>query len=240
MVPLRFLDSGECLLVVEFGSSIDASLNDRVLALDAVLTEAAIPGVIETTPTFRSLAVRYEPLIVDRTRLVSRIVELERHAEVTSRASRSWTFPCCYDAPHGEDLAEVAARLGISPERLVELHTDRPLRVHMYGFSPGFAYLGGLPEALAASRRAHPRRPHPADAVMIAGGMSAIAPLPMPTGWWVIGRTPERVFASGRDPAFLVAVGDEIRFEAIDAATFAALAARAASGEAVARAEAAR
>ncbi|WP_333823449.1 5-oxoprolinase subunit B family protein [Pinisolibacter sp.] len=240
MVPLRFLDSGECMLVVEFGSTIDAALNERVLALDAALARAAIPGVVETTPTFRSLAVIYEPLVIDRARLVARIVELETEAETTSRPARTWTFPCCYDAPHGEDLAEVAARLSITPERLVDLHTGRALRVHMYGFSPGFAYLGGLAPELAASRRPHPRQPHPADAVMIAGGMSAIAPLPMPTGWWVIGRTPEKVFSPMRDPAFLVAVGDEIRFEAIDASSFAALEARAAAGEPVARVEATR
>ncbi len=240
MVPLRFLDSGETMLVVEFGSTIDVMLNERVLALDAALAGAALPGVIETTPTFRSLAVHYEPLVLDRARLVDHILELERLAEVTERPARTWTFPCCYTLPHGEDLAEVAARLALTPERLVELHTGRALRVHMYGFSPGFAYLGGLAPELAASRRAHPRAPHPSDAVMIAGGMSAVAPLPMPTGWWVIGRTPEKVFAPVRDPAFLVAVGDDIRFEAIDAGTFEALAARVAAGEVVARVEAKR
>jgi len=238
MRPLRFLDSGETMLVVEFGSTIDAELNERVLALDAALARAAIPGVIEATPTFRSLAVTYEPLVLPRDRLVARLLELEAEAEVTERASRSWVFPCCFEAPHGEDLAEVAGRLGLTPEHLIRLVAARPLRVHMYGFSPGFAYLGGLDPALAASRRPHPRGPHPADAVMIAGGMAAIAPLPMPTGWWVIGRTPERMFAQSRDPAFLVAVGDTIRFEAIDAASFAALVARAAAGEPIARVEA--
>lgn len=240
MVPLRFLDSGETLLVVEFGATIDAALNERVLALDAALIAAGIDGVVETTPTFRSLAVHYEPLVIERSRLVAAILELEAGAEITARAARAWTFPCCYEAPHGEDLVEVAGRLALTPERLIALHTSLPLRVHMYGFSPGFAYLGGLDPALAASRRAHPRPPHPADAVMIAGGMSAIAPLPMPTGWWVIGRTPERVFAPARDPAFLVAVGDDIRFEAVDGATFDALAARVAAGETMARSEARR
>ena len=238
MVPLRFLDSGECMVVVEFGSTVDPVLNERVLALDAMVRRAAIPGVVETTPTFRSLAVQYEPLIVSREALVARLGELESAAEVTARPARRWTFPCCYEAPHGEDLVEVAARLAMSPERLVALHGAGALRVHMYGFSPGFAYLGGLAAELAASRRAHPRPPHPADAVMIAGGLAAIAPLPMPTGWWVLGRTPEKMFVADRDPAFLVAVGDEIRFEAIDAATFTALAAQAATGIPVARVEA--
>jgi allophanate hydrolase subunit 1 len=61
----------------------------------------------------------------------------------------------------------------------------------------------------------------------------------MPTGWWLVGRTPERMFAPDRDPAFLVAVGDALRFEAVDRVSFAALEARVASGEIVARREAA-
>ena len=61
----------------------------------------------------------------------------------------------------------------------------------------------------------------------------------MPTGWYVIGRTPEKLFAPARQPAFLIAPGDAIRFEPVDAAAFAALAARAAGGETLARCEAA-
>ena len=96
----------------------------------------------------------------------------------------------------------------------------------------------GLPDALHVSRRNSPRAPHPANAIMIGGGMSAIASVPMPTGWWVIGRTPEKMFAPGRNPEFLVAVGDDIRFEPVNSATFAALEERCRNGEILARAEA--
>ncbi len=107
----------------------------------------------------------------------------------------------------------------------------------MYGFAPGFAYLGGLPEVLAVPRRASPRPPHPANAVMIGGGLAAVATVPMPTGWYVLGATPCRLYAPERDESFFVRPGDEIRFEAIDAATYSGLAAREAAGERVARQE---
>ena len=84
MVPLRFLNSGETMLVVEFGDCIDAALNERVLALDDALRAAALPGVVELTPTFRSLAIHYEPLIVDRTALIAQVLELEAKAEILS------------------------------------------------------------------------------------------------------------------------------------------------------------
>lgn len=235
MVPPRFLDCGEAMLVVEFGDRVDASINARVLALDAALANAAIDGVVELVPTFRSLAVHYEPLILDRADLIARIEALAPGVVLPAPPSASWRLPVCHEGPHGEDLAEAATRLGLSPARLVELHASVTHRIAMYGFSPGFAYLAGLPGALALSRRERPRPPHPMGAIMIAGGLSAIAGVPMPTGWWVIGRTPERLFSPARDPALVMAVGDRIHFEPVDATTFAALEARVATGEIVAR-----
>jgi allophanate hydrolase subunit 1 len=105
----------------------------------------------------------------------------------------------------------------------------------MYGFAPGFTYLGGLPSELAVSRRMAPRPPHPTNTVLIGGGLSLISTVSMPTGWWLVGRTPERMFSLEREQSFLVQVGDELRFEPIDVATFHQLEARVAAGEIVAR-----
>src|SRR6186713_2814733 len=62
----RFLDAGEAALVVEFGNAVEPAIHNRVLALDAALTERAPPGVVELVPTIRSLMIHYDPLIVDR------------------------------------------------------------------------------------------------------------------------------------------------------------------------------
>jgi allophanate hydrolase subunit 1 len=105
----------------------------------------------------------------------------------------------------------------------------------MYGFAPGFAYLGGLPKALDISRRTEPRPTSPPNCLLIAGGQALITTVVMPTGWYIIGRTPERFFAPAREPVFLAAVGDEISFEAVDVPVFKNLDARAATGEPVAR-----
>jgi inhibitor of KinA len=232
----RFLDAGDAALVVEFGTTVDPAIHDHVLALDRALVALALPGVRETVPTFRSLMIHYDPLVIDRARLIERVRAAELDAPVPTPAVR-WTIPCCYDAPFGEDLAEVAATTGLREARIVALHASTPLRVYMYGFLPGFCYLGGMPRELAISRRASIRPPHPTGAVIIADGMTVITTFSMPTGWWVVGRTPELLFAPARAANFLVGVGDVVRFEAIDRATFDALAARVASGEVVARRE---
>jgi inhibitor of KinA len=234
----RYLDAGEAALSVEFGDSVDPAIHARVLALDAALRGAGIAGVEETVPTYRALMIHYEPLTLSREKLVAAL-EARTPAEMEGAAPRArWRVPCCYDPPLAEDLLEAAAALKLPPERLGALHAGGDYRAYMYGFAPGWCYLGGLPAALKLERRASPRGPTPQGAVLIGGGLTLIAANPMPTGWYVIGRTPENLFALNRAPPLLVEPGDGIRFESVDAATFAALEARVGEGEIVAQREA--
>lgn len=231
----RFLDAGEAALVVEFGATVDPTINDRVLALDAALRARTPEGVTETVPTYRSLMIHYDPLTLERGALVAAVTALSDEAAAARAPGRAWIVPCCYDPGFGEDLAEVAAASGLTPEEVVARHAGADYRVYMYGFAPGFAYLGGLPAALGLPRRPTPRPPHPEGALMIGGGLAAVASFPMPTGWYVLARTPERLFSARREPTFLFEAGDTLRFEGVDAATFAELDARAGAGEVVAR-----
>ncbi|HTO78762.1 MAG TPA: allophanate hydrolase subunit 1 [Methylocystis sp.] len=229
----RFLDAGEAALTIEFGDSVDAQINARVLALDARLRHAAPQGLIETLPTYRALLVCYEPLILSRERLVEIVgAQLaEPPLPAAAAAQARWRLPCCYEAPCGEDFAEAAASLGLTPARFVELHAGADYRAYMYGFAPGWCYLGGLPTELALPRRATPRTPTPPGAVLIGGGLALVASNPMPTGWYVVGRTPERLFSPQREPPLFIAPGDLLRFEPVDIESFRALEARAAKGE---------
>ncbi len=252
----RYLDQGETALTVEFGDAVDPDINARVLALDDALRAAPPPGVKETTPTYRSLLVHYEPLEISRAALIDwiekRLPVIARRigaqaiqepsggsGSLRSARNANWVVPSCYDPALAEDIEEAAALLGMTAEAIAAQHAGARYRAYMYGFAPGWCYLGGLPAALALPRRLAPRGPTPQGAVLIGGGLSLIGANPMPTGWYVVGRTPERLFSLRRDPPFLVAPGDAIRFEPVDAATFAALEARAAAGETIARREAA-
>lgn len=233
-----FLDAGEAALVVEFGRSVDPAVHDRVMVLDAALAAAPPAGVQELVPTYRSLMIHYDPLVIRRAALVAAVEGALAQGGETPAAPRHWAVPCCYDLPHGEDLEEVARVLGLTRDQAIAQHLAGRYRLYMYGFAPGYAYLGGLAETLAISRRATPRPPHPAGAVMIGGGLCGIATFPMPTGWYVLGRTPERLYAPARTETFLLQPGDVLRFEPVDRATFADLEARAEAGETVARREA--
>ena len=234
----RYLDAGEAALSVEFGDAVAPEINARVLALDAALREAKLAGVEELVPTYRALMIHYEPLAISRAELVKTVESLALRSTSAFMPKARWHVPCCYDSALAEDIIEAARKLEIPPERLAASHASGCYRAYMYGFAPGWCYLGGLPESLALPRRASPRGATPPGAVLIGGGLSLIAANPMPTGWYVIGRTPERMFALEREPPLLIEPGDAIRFEPIDHAMFSTLEARAARGEIVALREA--
>jgi inhibitor of KinA len=232
---VRFLSAGETALVVEFGSAIDPAIHAQVLKLDRALTAACIDGVVEAVPTYRSLMIHNDPTRIEPQALIDALQALPASRPETVPQARRWLVPACYAPEFAPDLDWVAEALGYTPERVVALHSGATYRIYMYGFAPGFAYLGGLPEELAISRRATPRPRAEANSLLIAGGQALIATVQMPTGWHVLGRTPERFFSIARDPVVLAAVGDEVRFDPVDEPTFADLAARAEAGEVIAR-----
>ncbi len=230
----RMLPAGESALVVEFGADADPRHHARVLALDAALAANPIEGIRETVPTYRSLMIHFDPrrYVGDdlAAEIMAKLAALEAMAATSSRAPRRWRIPVCYEPPHAEDLAEVAGLVGLAASRVAELHASATYTAVMYGFAPGFLFLAGLPEALAVSRRRTPRPPAPPGALTIANRQALIASIAMPTGWYMLGRTPARTFDVARDPAFPIAVGDRIAFQPIDAAAFDGLASEAERG----------
>lgn len=128
---------------------------------------------------------------------------------------RLLTIPCRFDGP---DVAEVAARAGCAPGDVAALLTAQPLTVAVVGFSPGFAYLGGLPAQLErVPRRARPRPVVPAGSVALANGHAAVYPTASPGGWNLVGRTGFPLFSPERRPFAVLAPGDRVRFTVADA-----------------------
>ncbi|MBP48835.1 MAG: allophanate hydrolase, partial [Acidiferrobacteraceae bacterium] len=57
----RFLANGDTVMVVEFGDGIDLETSSRVTALATCINSLALKGINDLVPTFRSLAVHYDP-----------------------------------------------------------------------------------------------------------------------------------------------------------------------------------
>jgi inhibitor of KinA len=228
---VRFLSAGDRALVVEFGDHIDRALSEEVLRLASSLRSTGLAGVVEMVPTFRSLMVHYDPLVTSRAELEGAIAALIDRAPGPRAAATLWRLPVCYEDEFAPDLTEVARLTGLAPGDVVTLHSGVRYHVYMLGFLPGFPYMGDLPAALALPRRADPRVRVPAGSVSIATSLTAIYPYESPGGWHLVGMTPVRLFDIGRAPPALLAPGDAVLFEPIDAAAFAAIKAAVGTGE---------
>ncbi len=232
MDGIRFLNAGEQGLVVEFGASIDPDLNRRVHRAGALIGAAGIPGVREVVPTYRSLLIYFDPLAITRRQLAEnvRLLVADTGAGQAEMSAKVIEIPVAYGGEHGPDLDFVAGHTGLAPAEVVAIHTSVPYLVYMLGFTPGFPYLGGMSERIAAPRLAQPRTAIPGGSVGIAGTQTGIYPVASPGGWQIIGRTPVKLFDPGAAAPFLFAAGDYLRFKAVSAADYAAIGAQVAAG----------
>jgi KipI family sensor histidine kinase inhibitor len=117
--------------------------------------------------------------------------------------------PTVYD---GEDLEVVARHWDMTRDEVVTTHTGLELVVAFCGFSPGFAYLTGLPERLHVPRRDSPRSRVPAGSVAVAGEYTGVYPRPSPGGWQLLGRTDLVLWDTKADPPALLSPGTRVRF----------------------------
>lgn len=219
------MHAGDTALVVEFGDRIERGLSDGVLALSARVRAGAVPGVVETVPTYRSLLVHFDPRVTDDKKVQSAIRKLMGEGAGAAPPARLWRIPACYDASHAPDLEEVAERAGMSMEDVIRIHSGTRFHVYMVGFVPGFAYMGDLPQSLALPRRTDPRVKVPAGSIATAVGQTAIYPVESPGGWHLIGATPARLFDPTRVSPALLSPGDQVRFDPVDVSAFDAIAA---------------
>jgi KipI family sensor histidine kinase inhibitor len=207
---MRILPVGDSAVSVELGDSIDPALNARIRALDRQIEQDPWPGLVEVIPTYRSLLVVFDPLTCPHEEVAARTRRLAAElAEGEDQPPPVKEVPTVYD---GEDLAEVAASVGLSREEVIRLHAESEVRVYMLGFSPGFAYMGLLPEALTTPRRVTPRTRVPEGAVAVAGRQTSVYPSPNPSGWHLIGRSNLRLFDPAADPPTFFQPGDRVRF----------------------------
>lgn len=215
----RFLASGDTALVVELGDSIDRRVSEQVLGLAGRIRRAALAGVIEIVPTFRSLMVHYDPLRSSAAELTAAIEALA-DGEAPLVEARLWRVPICYEGELAPDLADVAAETGLTTEAVAALHSAPRYHVYMVGFLPGFPYMGDLAAPLVLPRRADPRVRVPPGSVAIATTMTAIYPLESPGGWHLVGTTPIRIFDVDRPSPALFAPGDAVQFVPVDRQAF--------------------
>ena len=149
----RFIPVGDAALTIEFGNEVALELNDRVITLDIAIAAAELDGIIETVPSYRSLLVCYDPLEITYHQLIVAVRGLLSHdASRQPEQSTAWNVPVLYEPPFCDDLPEVAQRLGLTEQQVIDIHTAAEFRVYTIGYAPGMPYLGRrarIPASLA-------------------------------------------------------------------------------------------
>ncbi|MGH3158622.1 MAG: carboxyltransferase domain-containing protein [Streptosporangiaceae bacterium] len=193
--------------------TVSGTVAARALAADlgADLEEWASTAACEVVGGLASVVVTCrDPELAEG--ITQRVAEAAAHPPVASSpesAEPALSIPVVFDGP---DLNEVAAMAGCSSIELTELLTAAPLTVAMLGFSPGFAFLEGLPDPLRAlPRRAPPRPAVPPGSVALANGYAAVYPSASPGGWNLVGRTGLSMFSTA-PPYARVRAGQLVRF----------------------------
>ncbi|WP_145759727.1 5-oxoprolinase subunit B/C family protein [Variovorax atrisoli] len=180
----------------------------QTLALLASLRAEPIAGIEELVPAARTLLITFRPAAIAADELARQVGARSLDAS-EARSERRIEIPVRYD---GEDLAEVAGLLGITPDEVVRRHTGSDYTVAFTGFAPGFAYLSGGDPSLNVPRRKVPRTRIPAGAVGLAGSFSGVYPQASPGGWQILGITDAPMWDLSRETPALLQPGDAVRF----------------------------
>jgi inhibitor of KinA len=217
---VRIVPAGDSAVVVEFADRIDLAINSQAIAVARSVEAAHLAGVRDVVPTYRSVAIYFDPLHTDYQALVARVAREAERAPVDVADGAQHRVPVCYEGDCAPDLASVATVSGLSTAEVIALHAGRPYRVFMLGFMPGFAYMGSVDARIAAPRLVTPRIRVLRGSVGIAGFQTAIYPDESPGGWSIVGRTPVAPFDANRAEPFLFSPGDSVEFYPIDRAEY--------------------
>ena len=199
---------GEFAWLLAFAGD-ETAANGAARAAAAAIGAARLPGVVDVVPAARTVLV-LGSLELDAGRLEA----FENGSALPAPAAsavpaRTHEIQMTAD---GVDLDEIASRSGLTPDAFLEAFVGLRFTVGFLGFTPGFAYLYGLPREFHLPRRGTPRVAVPAGSVALAGPYVGIYPAPTPGGWNLLGSTRRRPFDLGADPPFLFAPGDGVRF----------------------------
>ncbi|HEV7185145.1 MAG TPA: carboxyltransferase domain-containing protein [Leifsonia sp.] len=206
------------------GVSGDREQDWRVVhQLARSLAARAESGLTGSIPTYESVLVEFDPMLVTASAVIECIQETLERIDPSApfgTAPRVFTVPVLYGGDTGPDLDDVARLTGLDPEEVIRRHLEPQYTVRCLGSPGGSPMLDGPAFPAPIPRLSNPRASVPAGVVSVAGRQATIAPAQAPGGWRVLGRTPLVLLDITREPVVPYRPGDTILFERIDAETF--------------------
>lgn len=220
-VQYQLSNAGENALMLYFEQRIDPAISALVQQACELIRAELSEHLLDILPSYASILVVFDPFSTDLYRVRRQLQHcLQQLQSGNDSTGRQIELPVYYSEESGPDLALIASTKNISIAEVIRRHQAVSYRVYAIGFAPGFAYLGEVDPILQMPRLSTPRAKVPRGAVAIADRQTAVYPAPSPGGWNLIGLCPTAMFTPGATPVMPVAVGDEVRFVAVDKAEF--------------------
>ncbi|MDQ0300605.1 inhibitor of KinA [Salibacterium salarium] len=217
----------ETAAMVQFYNESREQTHVKVRTLSLVLDQSPFVGMIEYVPGFTSLTVYYDPFMLRKNKdkdistfeMVKELLEdkMKQGETLSLPVNKLVRIPVVYGGEYGPDLKEVADYNHLTENDVIQKHSDVTYLVYMIGFAPGFPYLGGMDQDIAAPRKQTPRTSVPAGSVGIAGSQTGVYSLTTPGGWQIIGRTSKPLFQLKEENPSLLQMGDYVQFYPISA-----------------------
>lgn len=220
---IRLEIAGENALMLYFSdreslsTKITPSISNLVQQAAELIHDSCSSEIIDLIPSYASILVMFNLLEIDHHHLRNKLKKILSQCDIADKIEgRLIELPVYYSLESGMDLVRVANHAKLSVEQVVSIHQSSEYSVYAIGFAPGFAYLGEVDSRIAMPRLTTPRLKVPKGAVAIADKQTAIYPAQSPGGWNIIGLCPTDMFNAHAEPIMPVAVGDRVKFIAID------------------------
>ncbi|WP_299116830.1 5-oxoprolinase subunit PxpB [uncultured Winogradskyella sp.] len=214
---LKYSQYNERSILIEWQAIIDENILKSILNFKNCIQKKCIKQKVEVITSYNSILIIYKSTIDNINDRFKELRSLYRAQKFVSNVQSSiWEIPVCYDMDFGTDLHQLSKEKKLTISELIQLHSEQVYTVFFIGFLPGFLYLGGLHPKLYFDRKTTPSFNVKKGSVAIGGQQAGIYPQDSPGGWYVIGKTPIKLFNIRTDPPCFIKPGDKIKFRPID------------------------
>jgi inhibitor of KinA len=212
----KYLLSGDRGLIIEFENKISEKIGTQVRSMMIAINLSDIKGIVEMIPSYRSLLVIYNPIVIDIIKLQNEIKYLEKTIEhINIPKPHVVEVPVLYSREVGIDIENVAKHNRLSVQNVIDIHSSKEYYIYMLGFTFGFPYLGKVENSITVPKYKKVRNNISSGSIGIGGVQTGIYTVDSPSTWQIIGKTPLKLFDPNRNPIIILNQGDYVKFKPI-------------------------
>ena len=190
---INFFHYSQSSILVNWPQSISIEISNDINTFSKALCNDE--KIIELRKGYCSLLIQFDSENISYNHFRVNLINIYKNLKEVNIVKPSvWEVPVCYHDSFSFDMKEYSKKISLTKDEIIQLHSSKTYYLHMYGFLPGFMYLGGLDSKLHIPRKTIPNRRVLKGSVAVGGSQTGIYPSDSPGGWYVIGNTPINLF----------------------------------------------